>query len=359
MNNRQNSERIVDKMKNDARNLVIRVDAGPRIGMGHYIRCLALAQHWCLYGGQVSILTNIADERIGEAPGISFLKTLGAITNPDQLIELVEKQSATWSVIDGEYFDEVFLAKIAKTGVNILLIDDNALLTSYPVNLLLNQNIFSAPAMYTGKTKAKLLLGENYTLLRANLLESEIRNREHPDVATKLLVTFGGADPLQLTESFLSNYIGLSSDNMLRKISIRLVVGQMNSNFQSIKILSRQLPNCCVFNGVTNMEDHMRWSDIALSSGGSTVWELSFYQTPMILIPVSASEEKIVGHMEVNNAAIRIKNPINTSFQEVFERLNALIENKKHRLSLGDKAGDLIDGRGAVKVIDAMRKLTN
>ena len=359
MNNRQNSERIVDKMKNDARNLVIRVDAGPRIGMGHYVRCLALAQHWCLYGGQASILTNIADERIGEAPGISFLKTLGAATNPDQLIELLKRQSAKWSVIDGECFDEVFLAKIAKTGIKILFLDDNAFLTSYPVNLLLNQNIFSAPTMYTGKTKAKLLLGENYTLLRTNLLEREIRNRKHPDVATKLLVTFGGADPLQLTESFLSNYIGLSSDNELRKISIRLVVGQMNSSFKTIKLLSKQLPNCCVLNGVTNMEDHMRWSDIALSSGGSTVWELSFYQTPMVLIPVSASEEKIARHMEVNNAAIIIKDPIKTSFQGVFERLNALIENKEHRLSLGDKAGNLIDGKGAVRVIDAMRKFTN
>ena len=94
-----------------------------------------------------------ADERIGEAPGISFLKTLGATTNPDQLIELVERQCATWSVIDGECFDEVFLAKIAKKGIKILFLDDNAFLTSYPVNLLLNQNIFAAPAMYTEKQK--------------------------------------------------------------------------------------------------------------------------------------------------------------------------------------------------------------
>ena len=107
------------------------------------------------------------------------------------------------------------------------------------------------------------------------------------------------------------------------------------------------------------MEDHMRWSDIALSSGGSTVWELSFYQTPMVLIPASASETKIVGHMEVNNAAIIIKDPVKKSFKEVFERLNALIENKEHRLSLGDNAGTLIDGKGAVRVIDAIQKFTN
>ena len=69
--------------------------------------------------------TNIADERIGEAPGISFFKTLGAATNPDQLIELVERRSATWSVIDGECFDEVFLAKIARKGIKILFLDDN------------------------------------------------------------------------------------------------------------------------------------------------------------------------------------------------------------------------------------------
>ena len=63
--------------------------------------------------------------------------------------------------------------------------------------------------------------------------------------------------------------------------------------------------------------------------------------------------------MEVNNAAIIIKDPIKKSFKEVFERLNALIENKEHRLSLGDNAGNLIDGKGAVRVIDAMQKFTN
>ena len=86
------------------------------------------------------------------------------------------------------------------------------------------------------------------------------------------------------------------------------------------------------------MQDHMRWSDIALSSGGSTVWELSFYETPMLLMPVSVPEEKIGEHMVASKAAIMIKTSKKVNFQNVFIKLSAMIKDKKHRLSLGIKA---------------------
>ena len=107
------------------------------------------------------------------------------------------------------------------------------------------------------------------------------------------------------------------------------------------------------------MQDHMCWSDIALSSGGSTVWELSFYETPMLLMPVSVPEEKIGEHMVASKAAVMIKTSKKVNFQNVFIKLSAMIKDKKHRLSLGIKAGALVDGNGALRVIHAMQSFKN
>ena len=346
-------------MKSGAKNLVIRVDAGPQIGMGHYVRCLALAQHWCFQGGRVFILTNIADKRIGEMPGVIFQKTAERAANAGQLIEIIREKDASWVLIDGHNFDPAFLEKVGKTEARVLFLDDDATLKKYPVDILLNQNIFATSAMYKGKTQARLLLGNYYALLRPKFLNKSTWSRKHPSVATKLLVTFGGADPLHLSQNFLEIYSQLAPEDILRKMSIRLIVGQMNSNFQVIKDLSKKLPNCRVLRGVTNMQDHMRWSDIALSSGGSTVWELSFYETPMLLMPVSVPEEKIGEHMVASKAAIMIKTSKKVNFQNVFIKLSAMIKDKKHRSSLGIKAGALVDGNGALRVIHAMQSFKN
>ena len=197
---------------------------------------------------------------------------------------------------------------MSKTEARVIFLDDDATLKKYPVDILLNQNIFATSAMYEGKTQARLLLGNYYALLRPKFLNKSTWSRKHPSVATKSASDFWWCRPSSLKSEFLENYGQLTHDNILRKMSIRLIVGQMNSNFQVIKDLSKKLPNCRVLRGVTNMQDHMRWSDIALSSGGSTVWELSFYETPMLLMPVSVPEEKIGEHMVASKGCHNDKN---------------------------------------------------
>ena len=44
--------------------LLIRADAGPKQGVGHVMRCLALGQAWQKMGGQVTLLTGSLPARL-------------------------------------------------------------------------------------------------------------------------------------------------------------------------------------------------------------------------------------------------------------------------------------------------------
>ena len=79
----------------------------------------------------------------------------------------------------------------------------------------------------------------------------------------------------------------------------------------------------------------------------------------MLLMPVSVPEEKIGERMVASKAAIMIKTSKKVNFQNVFIKLSAMIKDEKHRLSLGIKAGTLVDGNGALRVIHAMQSFKN
>lgn len=349
----------MSKLKNHSDVLVIRADADSKIGIGHFIRCSALAQYWLRQGGRVYFLTANTRVLANQASGINFIKVVGNLANPLQLLDLIKDKKAVWVVIDGYHFGIEFLKKIRYSNARILLIDDTAELKKFPADILLNQNNYSSPSMYEGKTSAKLLLGEKYVLLRSILLSEKKWERPFTSTANRMLVTFGGADTSNLGVEFMRGYSQLSIKNPLRTLSIRMVLGPMSNNIKLIKKMALQAENCQILTGVSDMGEHIRWCDYAVSSAGSTVWELSLYQTPMVLVPVSPSEHRIAQNMKAALAALTLNNEGKIDFSNIFSTIEIIRKDRKLRTAMGKKAGKIIDGDGVVRVVRAMKGFDN
>ncbi|MHC4843928.1 MAG: UDP-2,4-diacetamido-2,4,6-trideoxy-beta-L-altropyranose hydrolase, partial [Planctomycetota bacterium] len=218
--------------------LIFRADAGQQIGIGHVMRCLALAQCWHEAGGQVIFAIGDETPSLSErlrAGGlrVSNLSTKkGSTQDAMQTAEIALQAGASWVVVDGYHFDSDYQQYLKNSGIRVLLIDDCGYTSHCFADIILNQNIHASDNLYQKReSDTRLLLGTNYVLLRKEFLKWQDWKRVIRDLGSKVLVTFGGTDPHKLT---------LKTLQALKKISIHnlhvvVVVGGNNSDHEELQ----------------------------------------------------------------------------------------------------------------------------
>lgn len=181
--------------------LVLRADGNARIGLGHAMRLLALAN--ILRGAFDNCVFATAD-----APAlVPLLAGAGLTVAP--VPALPPPAEAAWLrahllapddvlVLDGYDFTLAYQQALRPAVGRLAYVDD---LRAWPVvaDLLLNHSPGVGPTDYhLLNPAARLLLGPAYSLVRPAFLRAAAAPRRAQPV-DKLLLCFGGADPLGLT----------------------------------------------------------------------------------------------------------------------------------------------------------------
>ena len=191
--------------------LVIRADANSQIGIGHVMRCIALAQTWQDRGGKVTFLSHCDSEALHQRiidEGFDFIPIEKPCPKPNDLSFTLKMLSAIshklsaaslWLALDGYHFTPDYQKAIRENGYKLLVIDDMAHLDHYHADILLNQNIYASSLHYSCDRETVKLLGCEYVLLRREFLKYKDWKREIPEKAKKILVTMGGSDPDDVT----------------------------------------------------------------------------------------------------------------------------------------------------------------
>lgn len=155
--------------------LIIRADANSRIGVGHVMRCLALAQAWQDKGEKAVFLSHckspVLKKRILDE-GFDFISLDKPYPEPfdiDYTLNTLHKLSNqdAWLVVDGYHFDSSYQKSIKEAGHKLLWIDDYGHAAHYYADIVLNQNISADERFYIRREPyTRLLLGTRYVLLR-------------------------------------------------------------------------------------------------------------------------------------------------------------------------------------------------
>ena len=338
--------------------LVLRVDSKPRIGTGHVMRCLSLAQAWQDAGGDsLFVLATglpVLEARL-RSEGCEVLGLQvepGSDTDALQTATLAHELHAAWLVVDGQHFGAAYQRAIKEAGLQLLAIDDGANPEHCYADVLLNQNLHADERLYTRREPyARLLLGPAYVLLRREFLRFPRSTRHIPVVATKILITLGGSDPQNMTQKVLSALQQVDPADLEAVV----VVGAANLHVRSLEaeIGASSIPTRVVHNA-SNMPELMAWADVAVSSDGTTVWELAFMGVPSLVGAIAPVEELLLRGLEARGLFLLA----GWFDQLTTERLAALLrthlsdrDGRRHASALAQK---LVDGHGCERTLKVM-----
>jgi UDP-2,4-diacetamido-2,4,6-trideoxy-beta-L-altropyranose hydrolase len=348
------------------RPLIVRADATTESGTGHMMRTLALAQAWLDAGGRArwlvadgpaAILERIAHDGIDV---VSIAASAGSRPDADALRTELGRDPEATAVVDGVSFDEAYLDALADTSVRVLLIADRADRARYPVGFLLNQNAHADRSAYPADATCRFLLGTRYVLLRREFI-ADPPPRATPGVAHRILVTFGGADPTAMTARTVEA-LRLLPDDLRAIVEVRFIIGAANADGPAIAsaVASPDLGyRASLERAVDDMPARMAWADLAITSGGSTVWELARTGCPALVVETVPLEQLLVTGLDRVGLFGRLGPEAGLETRRMANEIAAKAEDMPWRAAMSELGTRLVDGRGARRVVAALAGRTD
>lgn len=354
--------------------VVFRVDASLKMGIGHVMRCLTLAQVLKENGADVKFICrkhegNLIDKIYSSGFNVYELEVLkddkvdnklahfhwlGATQeqDSDDCIDMLKAEKTDWLIVDHYALDEQWQKNLKPYYKKIMVVDDLAD-RKHQCDILLDQTFGRQHDDYVALAPkdCKLLLGSQYALLRPEFAKWRVyslERRSKPEFK-QLLINMGGIDADNVTENILDE---LKICNLPNDINIIIVMGGGAPHLKSVKFKADTLPyKTEVKVDVDNMAEIMANSDIAIGAAGATTWERCCLGLPTIQLVIAENQNTIARSLERNNA-IKV-------LQDKKELSGIISDVTSWMINISDIARKISDGLGSMRVVKVIidRKL--
>lgn len=343
---------------------IIRADGNTAIGMGHVMRCLSIADAMVEAGIRPVFMTadrecvSMIEDRDFEVYvlGTDYRDMESELPIIEQYIHAGNRQAGgqpvilvdSYQVTDAYYIGLRQMAKVA-------CLEDMG--QSYPVDLLINYNIYGPNLIYDNKIATDILLGTEYQPLRKEFQQDIAYIVK--DKITDVMITTGGSDPLFAAKAFTEVFLN-EKKLQQEKIRYHIISGPFNTHTEELHQLYDMNPYVEIHEHVTCMKNIMKLCDVIVSATGSTVYEVCALGVPLITFYFAENQrpgaEEIQKVTDVINCGNYALNPIET-VERAKESLIRCLEEKNYREILNKEEKRLVDGQGAARIAKALIRL--
>ncbi|MCX6226038.1 MAG: UDP-2,4-diacetamido-2,4,6-trideoxy-beta-L-altropyranose hydrolase [Bacteroidia bacterium] len=253
--------------------IFIRADGSLRLGLGHLVRCTALA-HMLKTDFDILFFCIEIPESIGKELVENNFELI-KIENETQFIEQINSQQIV--ILDGYHFNLAFQKQVKAKGCKLVCIDDQHNM-EFVADLIINHAPGITPLDYKAQPYTQFALGIEFALLRPSFLEQTAKMRVIENMES-VFICFGGSDYYNLTESTLR--VVLAFDRFKKVI---IVTGSAYSHFRSLKELINDNEIVVSYQDVNSkqMVSLINESSLAIVPSSSILFELIAVGIPAI-----------------------------------------------------------------------------
>ena len=164
-----------------------------------------------------------------------------------------------------------------------------------------------------------------------------------------IFICFGGSDRNNITQKVA---------NVIQDIDINtlIVVGIMYPYYNELVKDTKEHRNIQIKMNAYNIDELIYDADLAIISGGTLLYETSAVGTPAIVICQNREQNRESEFFAENNAAINLGTFDNINEDTTRNTIRKLISDYGKRELLSKNAKQLIDGRGADRIVNIILK---
>lgn len=339
--------------------IVIRADGGTSIGMGHVMRCLSLARAFKKNGHEVYFFSKLSGGiDVIESQGFSVIRLEDSVLENEvyAVTSLLKEYKIDILIVDSYNVSENYFISLRQQVDKLVYIDDENKM-DIPVDVVINGNLTAEYLEYRKYDDAQiLLLGPEYNLIRDEFKDMSARIIKG-NVAS-VMITTGGSDSFNLTKKLLDVIL---KDDRFSKLEFNILVGNGFTNVNElielskihtrIRLFSNQMVNRYTEISYSSIVNLMLTSDVAISAGGSTLYELAACGTPTLAFILAENQSILVEKMAELGYVVNLGWYAALDEKTIIDGLHLLMNDYKKRSAMSRKGQSLVDTGGAERIV--------
>ncbi len=365
----ENMNNKVIKNQGKIADLVIRADGNADIGVGHLMRCLTIAEYirdhthvvfWCAdeasaalaesRGYKAEVLETDYHDMLSELPRLEQLEcSEGHRAGSGQRVILVDSYFVTAEYLQAlKAYGRVYLLEDVPGHI-------------WPVDGLINYNAYADKQSYEeaygcsgenvpgidAKRDTRLYIGASYVPIRSRFVGCDYQARGQVE---ELLVTTGGGDRENIAGKILERLEDMACH-------VHVVSGPYNPHGAWLANYARTHPRVVVHQRVEDMAKLMLQCDLAVTAGGTTVYELCALGVPFVCFSYAENQEALteyIGGQGIGLNAGKYHLDSTGTLAKIGNLVRRAALDRQLRLQMSQRASRLVDGYGAERLAEAL-----
>ena len=334
------------------RTLLVLCDVGPAHGIGHLMRCLALAEEFASRGFEVIFSADV--ESVPFAKEQLTARGFRWVAPPGPAVEAVEQAAAvgaTVVVVDSYVRPLETYTALRRARPTLAIVDGDP--AGRDGDIILDQNIGAEDDEWPLPPGTVRLAGLEHALIRDEIRDARSDDRSEEHAPLRVFAFFGGTDAFGAAPVVTAALVDTG-----RSFDLRVVGATSELRAELAAVEPQPGQRVSPLGPTSRLATEVTGADIVLSAAGTSSWELLCLGAACAFVCVVDNQvvayDRVVGLGAV--AGVGRLDSLRVDPGPGVRVLDGLLSRPDTRARLSAAGRRLVDGRGRERVADALAR---